>query len=211
MPRRIWPIVGYLFGSFIFVPYLKQDQDTAALATKASNYFAMELNGSGAFFSSYLSRIGEPSLMTMAQESHTTSYRFESLAAQTGRLLAVRFVLNPNGSAVVYATEESGTQRTVRRTESKIAAGDADRFLHFVETARFWSMSVFEPENRDAPHKVYKMDASTWIFEGVRSGGYHVALRQGPEPGSFTAMIRFLLKDLAKLDDSVVPRTLPAY
>jgi hypothetical protein len=207
----VWLTTVCAIGGFFFGQTFEQSAYSAAPSrVQVPEYFPSELDGSGAFFSDYLSRIGEPSLLTAAKEPDLISYRFESIASQTGRMLAVRLFLNPDGSAKILVADESGTPRRLHRTESGIAAADVDKFLQLVENARFWSMPTVESENRDLPHKVYKMDASTWILEGVRRGGYHVVLRQGPEEGRFTKMVRFLLKDLAKLGDSVIPRAFTA-
>jgi hypothetical protein len=45
-----------------------------------------------------------------------------------------------------------------------------------------------------------------WLFEGVRDGSYHVVYRHSPDPGPFTQMVGFLAKNLAKVDDSWIPR-----
>ncbi|HUJ31362.1 MAG TPA: hypothetical protein VLY23_08790 [Candidatus Acidoferrum sp.] len=50
------------------------------------------------------------------------------------------------------------------------------------------------------------MDGEIWLFEGIREGKYHVVYRHLPEPSSFTEMVHLLAKDLAKLDDSWVPK-----
>jgi hypothetical protein len=183
-------------------------QSSASSATKAALYFPSgAVDGFANLFSDYLSRIDEPSLLAAAQDPSAISYRFESLAGQSGQMLAVRLSLNPDGSARIFTREESGTPRVLHRTEKSVPAAGVNKFLQLVEKASFWSMPAIEPENSDARRKAYKMDASTWVFDGVRTGGYHVVFRQGPEPSPFTEMVHFLEKDLAKLDESVIPRT----
>jgi hypothetical protein len=186
-------------------------QSPASSAAATPHYFPPgAVNGFAEFFASYLTRVGEPSLLIAAQEPEAILYRFESMAGQTGRTLAVRLSLNPDGSARIFTAEEFGTPRSLHRTENNVAPTDVNRLLQLVDRGRFWSMATIEPENRDLPRRAYKTDASTWVFEGVRNAGYHVVLRRGPEPGRFTEMVRFLLRDLAKLDESAIPRTFPA-
>ena len=94
------------------------------------------------------------------------------------------------------------TQRTATREE-------VDQFFRTIEKAGFWSMPTAEPENPNPDRRAIKLDAGNWVFEGVRGGAYHVVFREGPEPSPFTEMVRFLAKDLAKVDESAVPRALP--
>jgi hypothetical protein len=182
-------------------------QSSASSATTPALYFPSgAVDGFAHFFSDYLSRIGEPSLLAAARDPSVISYRFESLGGQTGRMLAVRLSLNPDSSARISAAEESGTPRVLHRTKNSASAADVNKFLQLVEKAGFWSMSASEPENPDARRRVYKMDVSTWTFEGVHNGRYHVVFRSGPEQSPFTDMVHFLARDLAKLDESVIPR-----
>jgi hypothetical protein len=83
------------------------------------------------------------------------------------------------------------------------------RFLQRVEKSDFWSMPTLETEDPDPHRRVYKIDAGQWVFEGARKGEYHVAFREGPQSSPFTEMVSFLAKQIAKLDESVIPHALP--
>lgn len=179
-------------------------------ATKESLYFPPgTLNNLNTFFSSYLQSVREPSLLAASQDRSLVSYRLNWLGGQTGRMLSVRLSLNADGTAKVFTTEESGTPRKLSKTENGVAAADVRRFLNRVEKADFWSMPTLEAEESSPGPKPYKMDASPWVFEGVRNGHYHVVMRSSPESSVFTEMVGFLAKQIAKLDDSSVPHALP--
>ena len=175
-------------------------QNSASSVTTSGVYFPSgAVDGFADFFSNYLRRAGEPSLLAAAQDPDAFSYRLDSLAAQLWQVRAVRLTLNPDGSGRIFTTEDSGTPHMLHRKEASIPAEDVSKFLQLVEKAGFWSMPAAEQENADPHRRVYKLDASTWVFEGVRNGAYHVVLRRGLDPSPFTDMVRFLLKDVAKL------------
>jgi hypothetical protein len=139
------------------------------------------------FLSQVLSQFNEPSLLAASQDSNALSYRLDSMAAQKWEFLAVRISISSDGSARVVAVELSGTPPSLHRTEHSASATEVKKFLQLVDKADFWSMPAI------APGKDYYRDADMWVFEGVRNGTYHVD------------MVRFLAKELAKLDESDIP------
>jgi hypothetical protein len=195
-------------AAFLFARAISQQSAsrTPPPSTERGAYFPAGLFDGFAFYiSDFLARVGEPSLLTAEQDSSALSYRFNSMSFVPERMLAVRLSLNPDGSARIFATEESGTPRVVHRTQKSASVANVHKFLRRVEKADFWSMLPIEPDRPDAPRRVYKMDASIWVFEGVRNGNYHVVLRRAPESSAFTQMVDFLIEDLAKLDESAIP------
>lgn len=189
-------------------------QSSAQLPSRSSAseapYFPSDVaNGLDGFFSSYLRSVNEPSLLAASKDLNIESYRLDWLGGQTGRLLSVRLSINSDGTAKVFTTEQSSTPSQLHKTENSVAAADVQRFLKRVEKADFWSMPTLEAQNSSPGPKAYKTDASSWAFEGVHNGHYHVVLRPSPESSAFTEMVGFLAKQIAKLDDSSVPRALP--
>jgi hypothetical protein len=180
------------------------------LSKSAEVYFPKEITDSFAgFFSGYLSSIGEPSLLAAAKDRSVLSYRLDWLAGQTGVLLVIRLSANPDTGAEVTWVRRYGTPPTLRRDQRPVSGALVDKFTDLVEEADFWSMPPMKEGNPDLAGGSYKLDASTWLFEGVRSGTYHVVLRRSPEAGRFTDMIRFLAKNIADLDESIVPAPVP--
>ena len=186
-------------------------QSPTSSATKAAVYFPPgAVDGFADYFSAYLSYIGEPSLPAAAQDPRALSYRLDWLSGQHGYVLAVRISVNPDGSAAITSVEESGTPTVLHRTQPSVSSVDVKEFLRMVENSKFWSMPAMEEENPDPRRRVYKLDASACVFEGVRNGSYHVVFRQGPEPSPFTEMVSFLAKNLARLDKPTISHASPA-
>lgn len=186
-------------------------QNPPASANKANIYFPQDaINGFSDFYSSYLNYFGEPSLLAAAQDPRAHSYRLDWTAAQHWHVLMLRLSLNPDGSAKLTCLEQSkeepGKPAEVRRSELSPSNADVQRFLQLVGEAGFWSMPALEQDNSTPSLKAYKTDASPWVFEGVRDGHYHVVLRFSPESSPFTDMVRFLAKEIAKLDEPAIPR-----
>jgi hypothetical protein len=164
-------------------------------ARKLQNYFPPgTINIDVEFFSSYLKHIDEPALFDLARDPKVVLYRLESVTSHA-RLFAVRLVPNVDGSAQLLITDSPASLKgAFRKSQINIAVTDVDRFRQMVEKANFWSMPSNEPPG---PNNVYKTDPDTFVFEGVRNGGYHVVLRMSPDPGHFLDMIKFLAQNLA--------------
>jgi len=171
-------------------------------------FFPPDTIGFSNFFSQYLNYFGEPSLLAAAQDPNSFSYRLDAVGGTRGYVIAVRLSLKKDGSAQIFISQhwpspDPEVRTVVTRTVKDAPAADVKIFLQMVQRVDFWSM---RPELD--PHKTgYELDADTWVFEGVRNGSYHVVLRNGPDRNSFTDMVRFLTKNLAKLDvyDSTIP------
>jgi hypothetical protein len=192
-------------------PQRVQEKPEASATAKIDAYFPRgAVDGFGDYFSSYLRSAGEPSLFALAEDTRTISYRFDWLAGQSWHFLAIRLSLNPDGSGRITATEILGAPGASHKTELNASRADVMRFLQMIEKADFWSMPNVEEGNAKASHRSYKLDASTWVFEGVRGGGYHVTLRRAPETSPYTEMVDYLVRDLAKLDESAFPHAYPS-
>ena len=177
---------------------------------KTADYFPEDaIQGMGGLLARFLASAEEPRLFGVVQQANVVCYRFDWMAGRSGRLLAVRLSFDPDGSARIIRALGNLRSSEVRKTEFGVSAGQAQKFLQLLAMADFWSMPALEPENPDRNRKVYVLGADTWIFEGVRSGTYHVVMRRAPVPSPFTEMVSFLTKDLAKLDDSWTPKASP--
>ena len=159
------------------------------------------------FYSGYLASIGEPSLLAASQDPTTVAYRLVCMYCQRPDILVIRLSLKPEWNAAITtttATSDIHGKVTVKdRTERTTSARELDGFFRLVEKAAFWSMPSSQEDNSGLPK--YDAALSQWVFEGARNGTYHVVFREGPEQSPFTDMVRFLAKDLAKLDGAAVP------
>ncbi len=159
-------------------------------------------------FSHFLSYMGEPSLLDKANDNNALVFRVSFFRSQHGTVVAVRLVVDTDGTARITSAVSS---TPVQRTKDNVSAAGIEKFQQLVEKAGFWSMRVTEPVSPlDNGRKVYVLDGMPWLMEGVRNGKYHFVFRENPVvPSSFTEIGRYLTKDLAKLDDSVI--SIPKY
>ena len=181
-------------------------QTPSSAATEVAVYFPPgEVDSSTeSLFSSYLARFGEPSLLAAAQNPKVLSYRLTYLSSQHGSLLAIRLSLNSDGGGAITSTVQPPMPAVLQRTQLNVSDADGKKFLQMVENSKFWSMPT--QENPDPHRRMYKMDASWWVFEGVRNGSYHVVFRRGPETSAFAEMVSFLANDLTEFGESAIPR-----
>jgi hypothetical protein len=181
-------------------------QDNASVATNSDSYFPAEAPGDVVIFSGFLKSIGEPSLLSHAQYSNDVHYRFLWLSGQTGRQLSVRADVNPDGSAEVTAADQFYSPRLLERSRHLVSDADLNKFLQLVDRAKFWTMPLTEGNKVSAGRRDITFDGGFWVFEGVSKGCYHVVVRRAPEKSSFTEMVTFLAKDMAKLSDATIPK-----
>ena len=201
--------------SLVFLPDTLNSQAAGAQSTASTAsaiYFPSgSVGGSSAVFTTLLRSVGETSLVAAAQDPNSLCYRFDWAAGQTGRFLVVRLSVNPDGSAEVTSiVVRYGNPPVINRTQHHVSNADVKIFLELVDKSDFWSISDIEKANPDLHGGSYTFDADSWVFEGVRNGRYHVRLRRAPKSSRFTDLARFLAKDIANLDESVIPHPHPA-
>lgn len=211
---------GTVFALFLFLcsatARTRQSAATEPRAERESEaYFP---NGFSGEMTNFLRNCDEPSLLAAAKDASLLSYRFESIAGQSGRSLAVRLIVNPDGSGKIFLADRfvardasKGDSHVLRKAEVDVSTEDVNRLLMKIEKAEFWSMPSEEPETSDERKGIYMRDSDTYVFEGVRRGNYHVAVRRGPEGGPFEEMIAFLARDLAHLTGTAIPPHQPSH
>jgi hypothetical protein len=181
-------------------------QESTRSMSDAPAYFPPGLPN-GEFFSAYLHFMDEPSLLEAAKDTSLVSYRLSWLSGQHGRVVAVRLFVNPDGTGRVTSDVASGNPTVLRKASSSVSALAVQKFLQLVENAKFWSMRLTEQRtDGDTEHKFIELDGTFWVVEGARTGSYHCVYRRSPEaePSQFTEIGRYLAKDFAKLDDSII-------
>src|SRR5277367_1228431 len=201
--------------SLVLLPETLNSQAAGAQSTASpasAIYFPSgSVGGSSAVFTTFLRSVGETSLVAAAQDPNSLCYRFDWAAGQTGKFLAVRLSVNPDGSAEVTSiVVRYGNPPVINRTQQYVSNADVNIFLELVDKSDFWSISDIEKANPDLHGGSYTFDGDAWVFEGVRNGRYHVQLRRAPKSSRFTDLARFLAKDIANLDESVIPHPHPA-
>jgi hypothetical protein len=155
-----------------------------------------------------LASLGEPSLFEAAKNTSVLSFRVSYFSPVPEREIAVRLVINSDGSGQITSAVSSGAASGVKRTQNNVTAVDVNKLLQLLAKVEFWSISSSEETTDAAGRKVYVMDGSYWMVEGVREGSFHYVYRQSPKQSPITEIACNLATDLAKPDDSSISITL---
>jgi hypothetical protein len=155
--------------------------------------------------SALLGYMGEPSFLKAAKDTSVHSFRVTWVGGQTEHAVAVRLVVGADGSGQITSAVASFKSNRVEKGKISVSVPDVEKLLQLVEKAGFWSMRPTELRtDGDTGRKVYELDGTFWTLEGVRNGSFHYVYRRSSAPSPFTEVARYLAKDLAKLDDSVI-------
>ena len=158
-----------------------------------------------------LASLNEPSLFEAAKDRSVFSFRVSYFSPVPEREIAIRLVINSDGSGQITSAVSSGAASGARRTQNNVPVADVNKLLHLLAKVEFWSISSIEDDEKKtdaAGRKVYVMDGSHWMVEGVHEGSFHYVYRQNPKPSPITEIACNLAKDLAKPDDSAISITL---
>jgi len=183
---------------------LKEFKDNGALyfpagAFKKPDGSPDEHSGDGLAW--HLRRLGEPPLLASADNFQPHAYRLIWIGFPAGKMAIIRLKVENNGTATIFAKQTPFDKADILFSkEESIPVEAVNRFLECVKRADFWKL----PATEQPEPKI--VDGTYWYFEAVRDGDYHMVYRRYPEgrPGPFTDMGRYLAKDLAQLDDSII-------
>jgi hypothetical protein len=157
-----------------------------------------------------LRHLGEPSLLEAAKDASVRSFRVSYFSPVPVHEVAVRLVINADGSGQITSAVLSGSAAEVKRTKNSVSAADVEKLIGIVEKAGFWSATSAENTEQKtdkAGRKMYVMDGAWWMVEGVQNGSFHYVYRRNPKPSPITEIGCYLAKELAKPGDSVIPMT----
>jgi hypothetical protein len=143
--------------------------------------------------------MGEPSLLEAAKDVNVRCFRVSYISFSSTTQVAVRLVINVNGSGQVVSTVKSAEGKEVERMKGNVSAADIKSFLQLVEKSGFWSMSSIEQKPDEAGRRTYTMDGMIWMLEGVDNGSFHYVYRPNPSSGPFKEVARYLADSLPKL------------
>lgn len=158
-----------------------------------------------------LASLNEPSLFEAAKDRSVFSFRVSYFSPVPEREIAVRLVVNSDGSGQITSAVSSGATSGVKRTQNNVSVVDVNKLIQLLSKVEFWSISSTEDDEKKtdaAGQKAYVMDGSYWMVEGVHEGSFHYVYRQNPKPSPITEIACNLAKDLAKPDDSAISITL---
>jgi hypothetical protein len=184
-------------------------QDSPQSTFNTRHYFPPELT-STPVFSVILPHLGEPSLFEAAKDANVVSLRASYFSPVPTREMAVRLIVNADGSGQITAAVSRGTESGVKSTQNDVSRAEVKKLLQLLDKVEFWSISSTEGDERKtdaAGRTAYVMDGSHWMVEGVHKGLFHYVHRQNPEPSPITEIACNLAKNLAKPDDSGISKT----
>jgi hypothetical protein len=158
-----------------------------------------------------LASLNEPSLFEAAKDTSAFSIRVSYFSPVPEREIAVRLVINSDGSGQITSAVSSGVASGVRRTQNDVSIADVNKLVQLLTKVEFWSISSTgddEKKTDTAGRKSYVMDGSHWMVEGVHEGSFHYVYRQNPKPSPVTEIACNLAKDLTKPDAFAISITL---
>ena len=183
-------------------------QDSTQAATHAARVYLPPVENDASLMPVILAHLGEPSLFEAAKDLKTFSFRVSFFSPVPTHYVAVRLVVNDDGTGEITSAVSSGKGTVVKRTTNSVTNADVGRLLELVRKAEFWSMASIEQEP-SAPdgseRKAYVLDGAFWMLEGVHDGSFHYVFRRNPSPSPITEVGCLLAKDLAKPTEGIIP------
>jgi hypothetical protein len=152
-----------------------------------------------------LASLREPSLLEAAKDATVHSFRVTFFSPVPEQKVAVRLIVNVDGSGQITSAVSSGTETGVRRTTNDVSKLEVDKLLELVDKAGFWAVQSTEPQPDENGHKYYVLDGAWWMLEGVQKGSFHYVFRRNPKPTPITEIGCYLAKNLVKSNGSVIP------
>ena len=148
-----------------------------------------------------LSGLVEPPLAGPTAGPEVHAYRLILIGFPSAKIAILRLEIQPDGSGKLFVKQTKfGQTEVLFSKEVSVPVEGVDGFLACVARANFWTLPY-----KEVPEP-WVVDGTYWYFEGARGSVYHLVYRREPEdnPGPFTAIGRYLGKDLAQLPDSVI-------
>lgn len=148
-----------------------------------------------------LASLGEPSFFEASKDMSVVAFRLSYFSPVPERMVAVRLVVNVDGSGQVASAVSSGAGSGIKRSQNSVSVADVSGFLQLLTRVEFWSMPSSEGSEQKtdaAGRKPYVMDGAFLTVEGVQQGSFHYVSRLNPKPGSITELACHLAADLAK-------------
>ena len=141
------------------------------------------------WYSKSLTYLREPSVFDPVNSVHD-SYRFTYLRAFS-EPIAVRLVVQNDGTAELHLKrgehlEYMGKRQPFLDESRMLTKEETAACISAIEQSGFWA---------DDPKRTQTgTDGSDWIFEGRKSGNYHVVVRWYPQKGKMRELGLFFLK-----------------
>jgi hypothetical protein len=136
-------------------------------------------------YSGNLDALQEPSLWELSRQDPSAEvYRFLWLRS-LHHPIAVRLVLNKNGSGWMNSRMTSGQGgyepgRITRFKVFPLGKTQTQAFLTECDRTNFWNLASVPNTKVAGPETIAGLDGAQWIVEGVRNGKYHMVDRWSP-------------------------------
>jgi len=152
-----------------------------------------------------LAHLGEPSLLEAAKNANVVSFRVSFFSPVPTREVAVRLILNADGTGEITSAISADGDTEVKRTKNNVARADVEKLLLLVQQAEFWSTPRTEESADERARKAYVLDGAWWMLEGLRSGSFYYVFRRNPRPSPITEIGCYLAKELVKSAEHAIP------
>ncbi len=141
----------------------------------------------------------EPSLLEPNQGPEAFVCRLVRLNT-FGSHVSVRLSRRAGGrTGELTVTVLSNNGDLISRTTGIVAASEVTKLSGMLQETHFWSLPSKEVDESPVP-----LDGTAWLIECQECGNSHLVYRRNPKPSGYTDLGRYLVKELGKLDDSVV-------
>jgi len=151
------------------------------------------------WYSHALKVLAEPSLLELAKNSSSESYRFLWLRT-FHHPVAIRLDVRPDGTGALTKKVGSGsagfpyTVRLVIENVSRpLTREQTQGFLAMLIRLGFWSLPSHINDQTGT-------DGSQWVIEGVKEGKYHVVDRWSPDAGAVRELGLSLALEMAYMN-----------
>jgi hypothetical protein len=180
-------------------------QDAAKSTADGHQYFPSGPSPASPLFA-VLRSLDEPSFFQAANDPKFVALRASYFAPVPTHEIAVRLVVNAEGSGEVTSAIMMDSKSGVKRTQNDISAAEVARLFQLLAKSDFWSIpsTVEETTTNAAGHKVYLIDGPHWMVEAVREGSFHYVYRYAPKINPVAEIGCALAKDVTNPNGSII-------
>jgi hypothetical protein len=150
--------------------------------------------------------LGEPSLFEAAKDVNVVALRASYFAPVPTHGIAVRLVVNADGSGQLTSAILMDGNSGVKRAQNDVSAAEVARLLQLLAKSDFWSIPSIVAEQRTdaAGHKLYVIDGPHWMVEAVHQGSFHYVYRYSPKTNPVAEIACALARDVTNPNGSTI-------
>ena len=95
-----------------------------------------------------LASLSEPSVFEASKDTSAFSFRVSYFSPVPEREIAVRLVVNPDGSGLIVSAVSSGAASGVKRAKNNVSIADVNKLLQLLAKVDFWSIPTTENDGK---------------------------------------------------------------